>query len=112
MIIDNRNQRLAFEHLHLATSLTVLLYSYLTLRFIMSQPKKARTTWDTPQELRMIALLTSVKTTADHGAATFKKAQLTQVADAINREFTQLGAPKTHSNIQTKWSKVSAVCHF
>lgn len=111
MIIDNRNQQLkAFEHLHLTTSVAVLLYSHLALRFFMSQTKKARTTWDTPQELRMIALLTSVKTTADHGSATFKKAQLTQVADTINKEFIQLGAPKTHSNIQTKWSKVSATC--
>ncbi|KIL60659.1 hypothetical protein M378DRAFT_180376 [Amanita muscaria Koide BX008] len=72
----------------------------------MAQSKRNRTAWDTPQELRMIALLTSVKSTADDGAATFKKPQLTQVADALNKEFTQLGAPKTSLNVQTKWNKI------
>ena len=109
-LINNQSRRLrAFKHLHLTTSLAVLLYSHLALRFIMAQPKRSRTVWDTPQELRMIELLMSLKSTADNGSANFKKSQLTQVADTLNKEFTQVGAPKSHANVQTRWNRVSTL---
>lgn len=111
MIIDNRNRRLrAFKSLHLTTSLAILLYSRRSLRFLMSASGRPHTKWDTQQDLRMLELLAHIQSTLNVAGATFKKAQLTQVADVLNQQFQQEGAPKNHSNVLHRFNKVATLC--
>ena len=107
MIINNQDQCLkAFKRLHFLTSLAVLLYCYFALHLSMSGSKMQgpNTKWDTDQDLHMIHLLTILKSSPDVGSANFKMAGLNQVAETLNKEFTQAGGPKTAKNVGSCWN--------
>ena len=111
MIINNQDQHLeAFKWLHLLTLLAVLLYCYFALHLSMSGLKMhiPNTKWDMDQDLHMICLLTTLKSSPDVGSANFKMAELNQVAETLNKEFTQAGGLKTAKNVGSHWNQVSA----
>ena len=53
-----------------------------------SKMRGPNTKWDTDQDLHMICLLTTLKSSPDVGSVNFKMAELNRVAETFNKEFT------------------------